>query len=182
MKFEIPACLVGKYEIRADGCWWWTRAKTNGYGVQWTGYGRRGGRVKRATRIMLEAKLGRPITSGMFCCHTCDNPACVNPSHLREWTQKQNLADMSKKGRSGSHVHPERVPRGDRHPSRTRPECFQRGEGHYKARLTADAVLQIVRMRSEGAKLREISEIFCVNISTVSKITNKKNWRSVTCL
>jgi predicted XRE-type DNA-binding protein len=31
--------------------------------------------------------------------HSCDNPPCVNPEHLSVGTRKENLVDMSKKGR-----------------------------------------------------------------------------------
>lgn len=36
-----------------------------------------------------------PVDGGMFVCHKCDNPMCVEPSHLYAGTQKDNRQDAS---------------------------------------------------------------------------------------
>jgi hypothetical protein len=48
---------------------------------------------------MLARKLGRPLKRHERACHTCDRPVCINPDHLWLGTDKQNLEDMTRKGR-----------------------------------------------------------------------------------
>jgi len=50
-----------------------------------------------AHRAVLAAKLGRPVEGVSR--HTCDNPPCVNPDHLIEGTQADNVADAVRRGR-----------------------------------------------------------------------------------
>jgi hypothetical protein len=76
-----------------DACWPWTAyCQPNGYGEF---------DKKWAHRVAYELAIG-PITPGGTICHTCDNPRCVNPSHLFLGTQGDNVRDMVAKGRHAS--------------------------------------------------------------------------------
>jgi len=70
---------------KTDGCWEW-RATINtwGYGQFWAH-----GRITGAHRFSWQLVHG-PIEKGMDLDHVCHNKSCVNPSHLRVATRKQN--------------------------------------------------------------------------------------------
>jgi len=75
-------------------CWLWLRSKTK------RGYGKitLDGKTLYVHRVVWEALHGE-IPKGMKILHHCDNPSCVNPAHLFQGTQKDNMQDMLAKGR-----------------------------------------------------------------------------------
>ena len=79
---------------KTDGCWMWTGALRNGYGI----INRCDKVPEYAHRLAYEFENG-PIADGLCVLHTCDNRACVNPSHLWLGTKRDNTHDMMRKGR-----------------------------------------------------------------------------------
>jgi len=53
-------------------------------------------------RWVYEGSTGKTLPPDIYVCHTCDNPSCINPAHLWEGTQKDNMQDASRKGRLGT--------------------------------------------------------------------------------
>lgn len=75
-------------------CWIFTGYKNN------DGYGKitSNGKIESAHRVVYRLTFGE-IPEGKVVMHTCDNPACCNPRHLKLGTQNDNIQDMIKKGR-----------------------------------------------------------------------------------
>jgi len=70
---------------KTETCWIWRGAvDQKGYGMIWDE-----GARPRAHRVSWELVNG-PIPEGLQVDHKCHNHACVNPSHLRPLTPKQN--------------------------------------------------------------------------------------------
>jgi hypothetical protein len=80
-----------------DVCWRWL-GKKNPKGYGYFGVGGQGAGTQLAHRVAYRLFRGR-IPKGLWVLHRCDNPSCVNPSHLFLGTAKDNMQDAKAKGR-----------------------------------------------------------------------------------
>lgn len=90
---EITSRLIARCTI-TESCWNWTGASVRGYGS----INIRGRGTLIAPRLSYEVFVGE-IPKGLFVCHHCDNPSCINPEHLFIGTSADNTRDMMSKGR-----------------------------------------------------------------------------------
>jgi hypothetical protein len=126
---------------------------SKGYGSVMVG-GHAGRRMK-VHRIAYAVHNG-PLADDLFVLHACDNPSCVNPSHLRLGTAADNSADMVRRGRA--------------------PNV---GERCHAAVLT-EADVRDIRARSEaGEKGCAIAAAYGVSQMCVSQVIRRKTWRHV---
>jgi hypothetical protein len=130
-------------------CWLWTGNTRKGYGRIWGG-----GRLQSAHRTAYELTVGK-IPNDMLVCHTCDNPACVNPEHLFLGTKSDNAFDSVNKGRW----------------------CIENGEACQFSKLTWVQVTEIRRLSDTGLSQRAIAKRFDVTQANVWSILHDKTWQ-----
>ena len=141
-----------------EQCWNWIGNKNpKGYGI-FTPHPKRGrGEVHCiAHRLAWEYTFKEQVPVGKECCHSCDNRACCNPSHLWIGTHKENMEDMAKKKRCNS----------------------SHGEHHYLAKLTDDAV-RFIRAERGRFSLNQLARMFGVSQKLILVVVQRKAWKHV---
>jgi hypothetical protein len=99
--------------------------------------------------------LGRPPAPGDCALHSCDNPPCFNPRHLRWGTRSENAIEMVDRGRSPL------------------------GEARANHKLIEGDIAEIRQLSSQGESQRVIAARFGISQSVVSDIVHFKMWRHV---
>lgn len=133
-------------------CWLWTKSTAP------FGYGRFSTfkRHLKAHRVAWTVTHG-PIPSGMKVCHNCpdgDNTLCCNPSHLFLGTQKENMQDAAKKGRT-----------------------YRKSVGVVFKLTEVD--IPIIRERSKIESARSIARDLKVSPSAITAILRGERWAHV---
>jgi hypothetical protein len=151
-------------------CWTWTAARYEG------GYGCFTVRNQHfgAHRVAL-AWIGDGDVSERRCVlHSCDNPECVNPEHLRYGTQRDNALDRETRAR-GNHSRGEAhsavmrrvAARGERNVRHTKPERTARGERAGGAKLTEADVRAICASTATHAEVGRQYGVDEVNVGAI---------------
>jgi hypothetical protein len=136
-----------------DECWEWLGMKDK------DGYGRFKIHYKpyRANRVAYTINNGE-IEPGMWILHSCDNPSCVNPKHLRQGTNIENSQDAVDRNRMAHQI----------------------GELHGGRKVSEEDVIEIRRLYSDSSiALSVIAEKYNIKISTVNIIATGKTWKHI---
>lgn len=159
-RYCSDVCLI-LHRIVIDGdCWIWTgavkSAPPDNYGRITT---KRDGKARTllAHRVSYEAFVG-PIPDGLMLLHSCDNPPCVNPEHLRPGTNLENLQEAVQRGK-------------------TICGLTTIGTRNHKAKLTED---DVSRIRDDATSSNvALAAKHKVSPTTISDVRRGKIWRTV---
>jgi hypothetical protein len=139
---------IDKYVDKSQSdCWIWTGGYfPDGYPGIWFD-----NHAWRGNRLMCALKHGYR-DSKWSALHSCDNPKCINPDHLRWGTVSDNSADMVARNRSC---------KNDKNPS---------------AKLTIEQVKEIIALKKQGARSVILAEIYGVRRQTIQSIYAGRSW------
>jgi hypothetical protein len=104
-KGDCYAWIMRQMESRSrDECWAdWPAKPSSDAGRL---YLRRDGLLRPAAHTVMELDgRPRPYAPNNHALHSCDNPPCINPAHLRWGTSEENIADMVLRDRCGTLTH-----------------------------------------------------------------------------
>ena len=151
----------------ADECWPWTaKARSaHGYGL----LKHRSGRNIVASRIACWLGHGNPPIPNAKSLHSCDNPPCCNPAHLRWGTQLENVADAVERSR---HSPP------PRNAAYRRRDTQPKGADVWNQTLTERTVREIWRLHLIGGiNVTQIAERTGTKRHAVADVVRGKSWR-----
>ena len=135
--------------------------KANGDCLEWTGCSTASGygRTKAYGKYWLTHRLALHLEgidiSGHLVLHSCDNPRCCNPDHLRTGTHQDNTDDKFSRGRQARH----------------------HGSHNGRAKLTEQQVLEIREIR--GMTQQAIADQYGVSHRNISEIIRQKSWTHI---
>ncbi len=133
-------------------CWVWTAARNV------AGYGQCGvAGMRMSAHRVAWILAGNSLSPEDCILHSCDNPPCVNPAHMRIGTHLENAKDRESRGR------------GIRRP--------RRGASATAARLTWEQVTEIRARYAAGERGAHLARAFGVGGSTLRHIVNWDTWK-----
>jgi hypothetical protein len=136
---------------KTETCWLWKRCRV---GKGQYGVFRSHGKDTKAHRYSYEITFG-PIPEGLSVLHRCDNPPCVNPSHLFLGTTLDNMQDCASKGR--------------------RPK----GEGTWNSKLTEKDVINMRILYKGGWSAKRLATLYGVVPSVAGDAARGKTWKYI---
>jgi HNH endonuclease len=136
-------------------CWQWQSYRNkSGYGV--ISYGTERGKNILAHRASYLLQWGN-LDEALCVMHTCDNPPCVNPRHLKLGTNQDNIDDMVRKGRN----------------------YYKPGPNIHRSKINIDIARKIKLDLKNGISVKQITENRNISKHIVWDIKRNKTWKHI---
>jgi hypothetical protein len=135
-----------KTKHTASGCIEWTGSKNDqGYGMVFKFMGQKQVRAHR-----ISYRIANGSWPSDYVLHSCDNPSCVNPDHLRNGSHKENSEDAVARKRTASR------------------------ERSGQSKLTEECIAKIRSFTFYSNK--DLAKMLGVHPSTISRVRSNKIW------
>jgi hypothetical protein len=159
---------------KPSDCWTWVAGKNpQGYGQFNVGVTNMG-----AHRFAYFISKGA-IPKHLMVCHSCNNPACVNPRHLWLGTSVESANHCIAKGRHARQG-PKNPAKGKLNGRHTHPESVLRGEQQSQAKLTKRDVISIRRSFAADKLTKvKIAKQYGITRTRVWQIVTRKCWTHI---
>ena len=168
-RFWSKVMVAGEQE-----CWpWIAKAQSAaGYGVLKV---REHGNIV-ASRIACYLGNGSPPSPTSFSLHSCDNPSCCNPKHLRWGTPKDNVADALSRER---HVAPPDTHRNAEWNAK-RLAAMPKGEALWNNSMTEAEAREVFRLHMANHNVSQIAAAVGKPKHVIADICRGRSWRHLT--
>jgi hypothetical protein len=133
------------------GCYEWQGKRSKNYAVVHFN-----SKTIGVHRIICFLTYGEPSPK-QHALHSCDNPPCVNPKHLRWGSHQENMDDARLRNR----------------------RAVKRGERNGRAKLDEAKVRAIRAIYGTGPTTIEIANLYGVSNQIVSRIVKREAWSHV---
>ena len=112
------------------------------------------GKTYLTHRVAYAEHLGRPIGKDLVVRHFCDNPSCINPLHLVEGTNQDNMNDRSERNRQA------------------------KGRTSGRSKITENDA-KMIKYFYEGWHHKDIAELYPVTKHQIHLIRSGKSWAHI---
>lgn len=147
--------FLSKVDVRSDDqCWPWLagiKSKKTGFTYGSYYFRSKHDLAHRASYYIFNGD----IPEGMFVCHKCDNPICVNPNHLFIGFPVDNTQDKFIKGRAN-------MPKGEQ-----------------RSKVLKDSDVIAIRDMAQTMSYKEIALLFPISPSSIRDIIKIRTWKHI---
>jgi len=145
-------------KLSKDECWLW-KGGTTGHGYGRFRPGPRGVPMIGAHVFSWQIENGYSVPKGLFVLHSCDNPRCVNPAHLRVGTPRENTLDATRKGRM--------------------KHFFRPGPNHRRGKGSKLNEFQVAEIKRDKRDPRTVAARYGVSRQLIGDIRSGRAWKHV---